>query len=64
MNKNDPLDAKLAKNLLMGRTCDSCEYNDDWNHPHNGDLVKSCKIHGPRRDNICGKWKASSKAYL
>lgn len=64
MNKKDSEEAKLAKNLLMDRTCGSCVYNDDWEHPHNGSLVKDCKVHGPRKNNICGKWKLKQDAYL
>lgn len=38
------MDSKIAKKLLLNEMCEVCIFNDDWEHPHNGSLLKSCKL--------------------
>ncbi len=55
-------DAK-AKNLLLDHSCINCYYNDDWEHPHNGSLVRGCSNEASRRhriDGVCDAWKETA----
>lgn len=49
-------DRDEAINWLLDRSCETCIFNDNWDHPHNGDTVKDCRINGPRKQGWCDHW--------
>lgn len=52
-----------AKSLLLDHSCTNCYYNDDWEHPHNGSLVRGCsneENRQHRQDGTCGAWKKAA----
>lgn len=49
-----------AKNVLLDRSCTSCYYNNDWEHPHNDSDVKNCSLpshYTNRKNGVCKDWK-------